>query len=165
MKLYEISNEITAIIDALSNEDELSEDAQEKCTKQLTEHFEDKAIEIIKGCKNIEADIEALKNAEDEFKKRRKHLESKVNSLKSYLSTNMRRTAIKKIECQYFSITLKKSNPKVIIDNKENLTPDYLRIKSIIEPDKIKIAEALKTGNAELEKLAHLEESYSLLIN
>ena len=124
MNLYKISNEIQAVIEALSNDENSPEDALEKCTQELRVDFNNKAISLIKYSKNIEADVKAIKDAEEELKNRRRILENRVNSLRNYLRKHMELSQINKIECPYFAITLKKTAPRVIIDDITKLPVD-----------------------------------------
>ena len=62
-----------------------------------------------------------------------------------------------KISCPLFTITLAKGRETVVIDDKDKIPDEYVRVKTSIEPDKVEIGKRLKAGE-EVEG-AHLERS------
>lgn len=162
MKLYEITYELEASLDALLNEETLSIDEIGKALEPLKMQFNAKAINISSYIGNLEATAEAIKIAERDMMQRRKTLENRTQSIKAYLKVNMIKNDIKKISCPYFDIFLRKSKGKVIIDNQVLLPDRFIRTTTIKEPDKIKIKEDL--DNHKSVPGAHLENSQSLII-
>lgn len=110
--------------------------------------LEVKATNVAAFARNLEATAEAIKNAEGEMAKRRKAIERRSESLRTYLLDNMVRAGISKIESPMFRLTVRDNPPAVIIDDAALLPIDYLNIPEPPPPtpDKKAISEALKAG-------------------
>lgn len=74
----------------------------------------------------------------------KKVIVNKQNGLKDYLRHNMELCEIKKIECDLFSITLRKPVDVVSIDDEELIPQDYWKIVKSV--DKALVKKALKDG-------------------
>jgi len=143
MKLYEISNQYQKAFDKLQ-EMEFDEQTIADSLSLITDDFDKKAINIASYVKNLEADIEAMKNAEKEINARRKLLGNKYDNMRGYLKTHMEKCGGKPIHSPYFDITIKKCPPSVKIDDETKLPDEYIRIKK--EPAKDLIKEALNNN-------------------
>jgi len=151
MKLYELTRdiqEVNALID--DGTLELSEvtdtlDGMKLAVKQ-------KGQNITALVLNEEADIEALKQAEQRIAQRRKAKQSKIEWLKDYLLENMLANGIVKIECPDFEVAISKCPPKVeLIPDVEMLLHDqhgerFMRTKTVVSIDKKALKEALQSG-------------------
>ena len=158
--LYEISQEYIAGFLALS-EMELDETTLTDTLEAMTGDFEAKAVNVAKFSGNLDAEATAIKEAEAKMATRRRSIESKSARLKDYLKTNMIDTGITKISCPFFQLAIQKAADKVIIASESDIPADFMRIKTIIEPDKIALKEALKFGDV---PGAHLEANFTLRI-
>jgi hypothetical protein len=74
----------------------------------------------------------------------KKVITNKQTALKDYLRTNMERLGMKKIECDLFSITLRKPVDVVVIDDDQEVPRDYWKVVESV--DKAKVKQALKDG-------------------
>lgn len=146
-KLYEITQEIAAVLDGLSEADEQTR-ADTLESLQIIDDFKGKAVNVAGYFQNLDADIEALKEAERRISTRRKAMEGHSASLRDYLLHNMLKTGISKVECPEFSVSLAKCPASVIIDNEELLPDSLMRIRK--EPDKAAI-KAWLLGNGPLD--------------
>lgn len=151
MKLYEINQEIENCIDQ-----ETGEIIDMDKLQQLSMEREQKIENI--GCwiKNLESDIKALKAEEEAFYSRRKSAESKVKSLKDFLSYQLEGEAFKTAKV---AITFRNSI-KVNIVDLEKIPEEYIRITKT--PSKTDIGKLLKS-NIEVPG-AVLETSKSISI-
>lgn len=71
---------------------------------------------------NLDAQIDAMKSAENKMSERRKRLEKKSDDMKQYLLVNMERCGINKITAPEFEVKLRKCPPSV----DDNINMDLL---------------------------------------
>lgn len=137
--LYEINAELLKCVDwetgELIDADRLSE---------LEMEYSDKVENIALWIKNLSADADALSNEIKNLQARKKACESKMDSLKKYLSNNVADS----FETSKCKISFRNSKA-VNVDLNELMKYDncdvYLKYKDL-EPDKTVIKEALKSG-------------------
>lgn len=154
MKLYEIT-------EAYNNLEEIDEvEEREKYLNLIEDGFDEKAENIVKFIKNLEADAKALKDEEKRLAEKRKTKENSIKWLKFYLQNNMEMLDKKKIKAGLFSVNIQKNPPSVnVID--ENLIDDkYFVIERKLNKQKLK--SDLKDGK-EIEG-AELQQGESLRI-
>ena len=96
------------------------------------------------GCwiKNLDADAAALKAEEERLNKRRKAMENKANRLKDYLIATCDGEHFRGIRAD---VSFKVTHPVEITDAAA-LPAQYIRTKTITEPNKVDIGKALKAG-------------------
>lgn len=158
MKLYEISNDYIKAFNELSEMEGITQDIISDTLSPITDEFNNKAIAITSYFRNLEAETNAIKEAENSMYERRKAIEKKIEKIKVYLKSQMISTGINKISCPYFSVTLAKSKNSVNILDSSKIPSEFIREKVIKEPNKELI---LKTGGCEG---AEIIEGYSLRI-
>jgi hypothetical protein len=141
--LFEISQELQAVLSAIESGDipeEAAEDMLEGVQIELSIKAEDLACYI----KERRAYAASVKYLEDEYKKRRQALESHADRLEAYLSRTMLANDIKKLECPRCVISHRASE-RVAIDNESLLPRDFIKLTP--EPNKTAIKAAIKAGN------------------
>lgn len=145
MKLYEIA-EIYQIALQSSVDPETGEISEQALARldQIGHDIEDKAKNLAAHIGNLDADINAMREAERKIAERRKRVEREKEGFIEYLHTNMERCGISAIFCPEFDIKLKKCPPSVEVLNESKLPVQYFR--QVIEVDKIAIAKTLKEG-------------------
>lgn len=162
MKLYEIKNRmIEVLLDSSEDENDLS-DAFLQRINELEMDFKYKATDIAAHIKNMEADLEAFTNYLEKMKKKKKTIENKIDSLKKYLTSNLRELKYTKIESTAFNITLGESH-RVVLDPIKHLPDEYMISRIEYIPNKVLIGLDLEQGK-EIEG-AHLESNYFIKIN
>jgi hypothetical protein len=67
-----------------------------------------------------------------------------VSQISDYLRRNMEAVNIKTIKRPLFTITLTMAPEKVVIDNKDEIPDELVKVVTSVEPDKRAIAEQLK---------------------
>lgn len=159
MHLYEIANEYRNVFDELSEIPELNQEIINDTLSPIKTEFDKKAINITSYFKNLEAEANAIREAEVMMYHRRKSIENKIENMKNYLKDNMKSSGINKISCPYFSVTLSKTKSKVNVKNLKEIPPSFIREKVIREADKEAI---LKHGGCEG---AEIIENYALRIS
>lgn len=112
----------------------------------LSGELEDKAINVAKFLRNMEAMAKAIKDAETEMVKRRKSLESRVTWMKSYLKGSMEHTGITRIECPFFKISIQNNPASISILNEEAIPEEYKAQVISWRIDKTAIKNAIKGG-------------------
>ena len=140
MKLYELTQNYLNLLDLLENP-EIPKEVVENAIAEIQGDFEDKAENIVKLIKSIEADIKGYKEEENRLSTRRKTLENKVKSLKKYLQSSMKALEKESIKGKLFTIYTQKNQPSLIIDDIDKLPKEYKR--TVEEADNKKIKEDL----------------------
>ncbi|MBE0469967.1 MAG: siphovirus Gp157 family protein [Methyloprofundus sp.] len=147
LSLYQISANYLEALDVLTDpEMDLPIEAVTDTLEGLGGELEDKAINVAKFLRNIEAAAKAIKEAEVEMAKRRRSLENRVTWMKDYLKGSMEHTGITKIECPYFKLSLMK-NPGTVNITDENAIPDQFKEQVISwKINKTAIKDVIKAG-------------------
>lgn len=104
MKLYEI----TEAYNNLEDIDEVEE--REKYLNLIEDGFDEKAENIVKFIKNLDADVKALKDEEKRLAEKRKSKENSIKWLKFYLQNNMEMLNKKKIKAGLFNVNIQKTH-------------------------------------------------------
>jgi Siphovirus Gp157 len=108
--------------------------------------FEQKAVAVAMVSRNFDATAQAIKEAEAAMAARRKAIENRAASLRSYLLNCMQATGIKKIDCPHFTLAVRDNPPAVDVFDAAQLPAEYMRQPEPPSPDKTAIKEALKMG-------------------
>lgn len=140
MKLYELTQNYLNLLDLLENPD-IPKEVVESALEEVEGNFEDKAENIVKLIKSIEADIKGYKEEENRLSTRRKALENKAKSLKKYLQSSMKALEKESIKGKLFTIYTQNNQPSLIIDDVDKLPKEYKR--TVEESDNKKIKEDL----------------------
>jgi trehalose-6-phosphatase len=142
MHLYEIANTHNQAFLEMADMEDLPEEVINDTLEALQGSFNDKAISVAAFFMNMDADIQAMKDAEKRIADRRKAKEGKVKWMKDYLLINMQRTGITKIECPQFAISLR-TNPESVHIVDESLIPNEFKIiETVTKIDKNAIKKA-----------------------
>ena len=92
-------------------------------------------------------------------------LDRRASALRTYLLENMQKCGITEIAAndKSFRVRVMPGREAVVIDDEASLPADYVRTKTVTEPNKVLIAQAIKDG-FEVSG-AHLERKPSLKID
>ncbi len=147
LSLYQLSSTYLEALDNLTDPDmDLPIEAITDTLEGLSGELEEKAVNVTKFMRNMEATAKAIKEAEADMAKRRKSLENRIKWMKDYLKGSMEHTGITKIECPYFKLSIQK-NPASVVINDEKAIPDQFKEQVISwKIDKTAIKNTLKTG-------------------
>ena len=144
--LYEIAAQYRALAEKLHDtdlDDQTIEDTLEAESGDLVEKLTNIGFVV----RNIEAEIDAMKQAEESIAKRRKAKENRIARLKAYALANMLATGKTKIESPWFVISVRNNPESVVIDAESQIPEDYMReIPATYAPDKALIKQAIKDG-------------------
>lgn len=147
LALYQISDAYLADVRKLE-ELELDEQTFLDTLESLSGDLELKATNVAMFVKNLEANAEAIKQAEKAMAERRRAHESKADKIRQYLLDNMLKTGITKIDCPYFTLSVRKNPPAVEVLTADLIPDDYYDIPEPPPPvlNKKRLAEDLKAG-------------------
>lgn len=143
--LYLLSAEYQAAAQHLADMD-LDDTTVADTLEGLAGELEVKATNIAMMIRNVEAEAEAIREAERGMERRRKTKEALTERLRAYLKENMERAGIPPIECPYFRISIRDNPPSVVIDAESQIPAEYMRQPPAV-PDKKAIAAAIKEGH------------------
>lgn len=148
LSLYELSANYLQALDFLTDpEMDLPIETVNGTLEALGGELEDKAINVAKFFRNMEATADAIKVAEANMAKRRKALENRVQWLKNYIKGNMEDCGISNIECPHFKLSIQK-NPAVVNILDEDAIPAQFKEAVISwKIDKTAIKDAIKSGS------------------
>ena len=116
MNLYDLSTNFNNLVEILETQ-ELTEDIKETIFEELKYidiSIQEKADNIVRFIRNLNAEAEAIKLEEKRLADKRKVLENKVKNLESYLFDFTSLTEKKEIKGGIFTVSIKKNPPKVI---------------------------------------------------
>lgn len=170
MKLYEITEELEkleAMYELTYDEEtgelnELEFNEIQAMEEEMKNLLSNKSDSIIKYIKNLESDMNVLKEEEKRLKDRREKLEKKKEWLKTYLMENMLKLGYTKVESTYGTLSTRKSKSTVI---NEAIIPKDKRYWSVETKDKFdknKIRKLIESGEKILG--AYIQESTSVVI-
>lgn len=148
MRLYELKAEFNALLDQFESGvlDDIPETAVWDTLDALETELRDKAVSIAVMVKDLNADIEAFKNEEQNLAKRRKSLENHVKSLKAYMSVELKDAGVTAIKDDpRAQISFRKSESVEISDEIEFIEwaetfnrPDFLNTEITINKANLK---------------------------
>lgn len=145
MNLYEINHHLQRLLDqayheAEDNEGEIDFDLGLKIDEIQLDRTE-KLSNVILAYKNLRSDEEQLKQEKERLEKRRKTIQRKIESLKTYLTDNL--VENEQLEDPRFKLSWRKST-SVEITDMDVLDDVFKRIS--YTPDKDAIKKNLKNG-------------------
>lgn len=162
MNLYTIASKYLEAFNALTDTDDMPEEAILDTLEGIEGEFNEKALAVAAYIKNLEAEAVAIKDAYKRMKERHDSKMSKVESLERYLIGNMQKIGVKKVESSELLVQVKANPEKVIIDNDKEIPIQYVVERVEISFDKNGIKKALQEG-VEING-AHLEREFRLAI-
>lgn len=149
MKLYELASDFRALEDKLEDmnlENQIMLDTLEGSTELMS--FEQKAEGIIRMVKNWEMDLPGLEAEIKRLTDKKKAIENRIASVKSYLKSCMETAGLKKVKIGVFTPRIQANGRgAVIVDNPDLIPADYIDI--IPEqrlPNTERLYQDLKTG-------------------
>ena len=147
LALYTVADQYLSDIRDLEELDLGQEEFEDKLAN-LSGELADKATAVAMFVRNIEATVDAMKQAEKQIADRRKAKEAKAERIRSYLLENMLRIGISKIDTPYFSLSVRKNPPAVEVINLDAIPDEYLDIPPLPQPvlNKNRLKDDLKNG-------------------
>lgn len=144
MKLYELTQNYVQLLEVA---EEIESDALVDTLEALQDAIEDKAENIAKLIKNLEADAKIIKEEEQRLAERRRAIEAKVDKLKMYLQEQLETAGIEKVKRPTITVAIQVNPPSVDVIDETAIPSDFL-IPQAPKLDKRSILERLKKGEA-----------------
>lgn len=147
MKLYEISDQYLACLDAATDPDsDLPTDVFADTLEGIEGEAKDKLQAVIGYALNQKAEGEAIEEAVRKMQGRAKSKKNSAQSLLDYALINMRKLGLTQLECAQFAARIQKNPPGVEVFD-ESVLPDEFKSQVIeVKIDKKSIAEQIKLG-------------------
>ncbi len=146
--LYKIADDYQRALGMLDDDaTELDAEALTQLLGEVTDSFEGKAANVTAYMRNVAAEADAYEHEAERLTLRGKTLRKRIDALKEYLALEMRRCNLTECNAGLNALKFVKTPWSVEIDPGAELPPEYIRVKpEVREPDKVKIAAALKEG-------------------
>ena len=125
MKLYELTQNYINL-QALLEDETISQDLIEKAMKEVSEDIEEKAENYAAIMKNLEAEAEALEKEEKRLAARKSSLRNRNKILKDNLENSMKATGKTKFKTRLFSFNIAKNPPSLDIADEELIPDKYI---------------------------------------
>lgn len=163
MKIYEIPGALRELLDRLDADPDTGEVDGEALAAYA--EYNAAAAEKLEGtacyCRELLAEAEAIKAEEERLAKRRKALENKSERLKNYMMPALEAMG-GKVKGVMASVRIGKSQAVTVFDI-DALPDAFKHVKTTIDPDKVALKKALKSG--EVIPGAALEDRQSVVIS
>lgn len=142
MKLYEISQNYSQLLDLA---DSMDETVFQDTLSAIEEALEDKVENIGKMIRCLEADAEAIKSEEKRLTDKRRAIENKIANIKGYVQHEMEVAGIDKVKRPTLTVAIQANPPSVFVKD-ESLIPSHYMIPSAPKLDKKAVLTFLKEG-------------------
>lgn len=163
MKIYEIPSTLRDLLDRLDADPDTGEVDGEALAAYA--EYTTAAAEKLEGtacyCRELKAEAEAIKAEEERLAKRRKALENKSERLKAYMMPALEAMG-GKVKGVMVSLRISKTQSVTVFDI-DALPDAFKRVVTKVDPDKMAIKKALKSG----ERIpgASIEERQSVVVS
>ena len=163
MKIYEIPSTLRDLLDRLDADPDKGEVDGEALAAYA--EYTTAAAEKLEGtacyCRELKAEAEAIKAEEERLAKRRKALENKSERLKAYMMPALEAMG-GKVKGVMVSLRISKTQSVTVFDI-DALPDAFKRVVTKVDPDKMAIKKALKSG----ERIpgASIEERQSVVVS
>jgi hypothetical protein len=143
--LYELAADYRHALDALTAREDLPAEAIADTLAGLQGALEDKALNVARYVRNLEAEAAAIDEARKRMEARAKSAANQAKRLKDYLRLELERTGLTP-KAPDLALALRKNPPSVRIDDEARLPADYLETVTTTRARKQALLEALKAG-------------------
>ena len=141
-QLYVLTQSYNQLLEML---EEGENEAITNTLEAIQEDIEDKAENIAKIIRTLDADVNVLKEEEKRMADRRRSLENKRDYLKEYLQQQLEFAGLQKIKRPTLTVAIQNNPPSVeVLD--ETLIPSHYMIPQPSKVDKKSILSLLKDG-------------------
>lgn len=145
MKLYELSTKYQQLVDIMDSADEETQETLLDTLESIQDAIEIKADNIARILNDfdlekamIDAEIKRLKDRSDRVAKQNEQL-------KKYLLSSFQTAEMKKLKTNLFTFNVRSSESVEIMDESQ-IPSNYMVEKTVKNPDKIAIKEAIKNN-------------------
>ncbi len=161
IKLYDLTTDYLEALDALAEIEDLPPEVIADTLEGLAGPWEEKALNVARYVRNLEAEAAAIDEAKKRMDARGKSTANQAARLKAYLKAELERTGLKP-KAPDLALRLQNNPPSVTIDDTALIPDDYRRTETVTTLLKAEIGTALKAG--EVIPGARLVRSQRLVI-
>jgi hypothetical protein len=111
------------------------------------EQLQEKSLQYTYVIKNFEADSQAIDNEIKRLKAMKEAKDNAIDRMKEAVRNAMLASGIDKIESSLFKLSLRRSESVEVV-NIDQLPENLVTVKKTVSADKMKIKEAIKSGQA-----------------
>jgi hypothetical protein len=146
VKLYQLTDEWNAILQALAEAETPEEEAAaHERLASVADSLETKLENIAKIRATLLAEAEAYKAEAARLTARRISRENAADRLKRYAESGMREAGLREVKGEVFTLKIQKNNPSVLVTD-EKAIPAPFWIEQEPKLDKRSLLDALKSG-------------------
>ena len=142
MKMYELT---LAYEKVLEMAEELDDGALRDTLDSITDAIDDKAENIAKVIKQLEADADTFRQEEVRLAKRRRTVDNNVRNLKRYLQESLEQVGTDRVNGKLFTVSIQNNPSSVDILDESKIELDYFD-EQPPKLDKKAVLESLKNG-------------------
>jgi hypothetical protein len=148
LTLYELRTEYRAALDLLAEtpEDEIDMDSFSAGLAALESDLTAKAAAVACYIREVEAEAAAIGEWLKAQQNRMQRLDSAADRLRKYLLGELTLAGMTTVSDPRIQLKIRKNPPRVAILSEDALPPQWWRTRTIQEPDKTEIKNALKAG-------------------
>ena len=161
LRLYELSSDYLRALDELSELDDLPLESIADTLEGLAGAWEDKALNVARYIRNLEAEASAIEEAKKRMEVRARSTANKAMRMRDYLKAELEKTGLQP-KAPDVAVRLQNNPPSVVLDDETRIPENYRRTQIVSTILKAEIAAAIKAGK-EITG-AHLEQSKRLVI-
>lgn len=141
--LYALTRELNELHSMLMN-GEATEEHLSDTMEMIEGEFQEKALNVAQFVRSLAPSVEAIDAEIKRLQARKKAIVSKADWFKDYMKRNMEASEISKIECDLFTVSLRRGVQVAVVDDIGKLPDEFVEVKSSIQPDKKGLLKALK---------------------
>ena len=130
MKLYELAQQYNALLEMSESIDDIT---LKDTLDSIQEEIDDKAENIAKLIRSLQADTEVIKLEEKRLAERRKAIENRIENIKSYLQNELETAGIDKVKRPTLTVSIANNPPSVLVEDESLIPSEYM----VPQPDKI----------------------------
>ena len=140
--LYELTDQYQQLLEL---ESEIDEQTFIDTLQSIDEAIEDKAENLAKVIKEMEATITTIANEVNRFQSKKQVVANRVSNLKTYLQGEMEKVNKTKIKGELFTVNIQNNPPSLRVDRTDNIPKDFF-VEQEPTLDKKALKEAVKNG-------------------
>jgi hypothetical protein len=137
-------------LERLADSGEIPPDEIADTLTLLEGDIRDKAVQVAAFTRNLDVSAAAIREAGKAMLARADRVERRAEGVRNYLLFQMQAAGITKIECPWFTLTIRKNPPAVMIDDESKIPTEFMSPPPPPpppKPNKPLIARILKTGD------------------
>lgn len=149
LKLYEIQRNYFEALDVFTDpEHEIDPQTVTDTLEAIEGEFEQKAVNVAAFLRQMEAEAEAIKAAEERMSRRRRALENRARWFRDYIKVGMEVIGTKKVSSPWFVLSIQNNPPAVDVFDQEAIPAEFREVVTETRINKTAIKDAIGAGRA-----------------